>query len=190
MGSGMRSWGRKGKFLEEYCAPPGGPWDGAFIDAKGSRTGGKQSALPRSSGESLGAVQRGLPAGRLDGDAVGPDVGPDVSQRGGLPDGPSEAQWDGASVEVLVRAHQRPLGSYLRYLGAPSGAVDDLVQETFLTFLSSRFEERHDAATARYLRAIARHLFLKSLRRSDRDPPEVNLERAEALWVKLEEEGA
>ena len=142
-----------------------------------SKINGKKVALPGRHAGSEGASQPNVAASSSAG-----------SRRHGG-ESRSGPRWDGASVEALVRAHQRPLGSFLRYLGTPHGSVDDLVQETFLTSLSSRFEERHDAATARYLRAIARHLFLKSLRRSDREPPEVDLEGAERVWVRFEEDG-
>ncbi|MEM9802532.1 MAG: sigma-70 family RNA polymerase sigma factor [Planctomycetota bacterium] len=95
---------------------------------------------------------------------------------------------DGESVERLVLAHQGPLRAFLRYLGCPSGVVDDLVQETFLTFLSAEFEVRDERSTARYLRTIARHLFLKSLRRLDRDPPQLDLEAADDVWAEFQED--
>jgi RNA polymerase sigma-70 factor (ECF subfamily) len=99
------------------------------------------------------------------------------------------APLDGDAVERLVLAHQGALRGFLRYLGCPASLVDDLVQETFLTFLSARFEHRDDRATARYLRTIGRHLFLKSLRRLDRDPPALDLDEAEAVWAEFQDDG-
>ena len=98
------------------------------------------------------------------------------------------AALDGEAVEALVVTHQGAVRGFLRYLGCPRAHVDALVQETFLTFLSARFEERDDRATARYLRSIARHLFLKSLRRLDRDPPSVDLDAAETVWSEFQED--
>ena len=85
-------------------------------------------------------------------------------------------------------AHQGAVRGYLRYLGCPSSLVDDLAQETFLTLLSAQFEERDEHSTARFLRTIARHLFLKSLRRLDRDPPSLDLDEAESVWVEFQED--
>lgn len=108
----------------------------------------------------------------------------DASPTGSAPGAP-----DGAAVEALVRAHEGDLRGFLRYLGCPSAEVDDLLQETFLTFLSARFEERDDRSTARFLRSIARHLFLKSLRRRDRQPPSLDLEAAESVWARFQDDG-
>ncbi|MEM8710943.1 MAG: sigma-70 family RNA polymerase sigma factor [Planctomycetota bacterium] len=97
---------------------------------------------------------------------------------------------DGDAIEALVREHQGPVRSFLRYLGCPKSTVDDLVQETFLTLLDSTFEVRDQRSTARYLRSIARFRYLKSLRRLDREPPALNLEAAENAWCDLREEDA
>lgn len=112
-------------------------------------------------------------------DADGPDPPGERSPEGPL---------DGDAVEALVREHQSAVRGFLRYLGCPSRSVDDIAQETFLTFLSARFEQRSERSTARYLRSIARHLFLKSLRRLDRDPPSLDLDAAEAAWVRYHED--
>lgn len=90
----------------------------------------------------------------------------------------------GDAIEELVREHQSSLRSYLRYLGCASSSVDDLAQETFLTFLSAEFEIVDDRGTARFLRSIARHLFLKSLRRADPQSLAVELDDAEATWTR------
>lgn len=96
---------------------------------------------------------------------------------------------DGDGVEALVREHERGLRGFLRYLGCPTGEVDDLLQETFLTFLSADFERREPRATARYLRSIGRHLFLKGLRRRERQAPALDMAEAEAVWAGFQEEG-
>ncbi len=87
-----------------------------------------------------------------------------------------------------MREHQGPVRSFLRYLGCPRSEADDQVQETFLTFLDATFVLRDERSTARYLRSIARHRFLKSLRRLDREPPSLDLEAAEDAWRDLRED--
>lgn len=104
---------------------------------------------------------------------------------GRQPDPDGGAPLDGDSVEQIVRDHQRSVRGFLRYLGCPLRVVDDLAQETFLTFLSSsEFEVRSERATSRYLRTIARHLFLKALRKSGSDVIATDLEAAEEAWVR------
>ncbi len=66
--------------------------------------------------------------------------------------------------------------------------MDDLLQETFLAFLSKPFEVRDERSTARFLRSIARHKFLKALRRLDREPSALDLDAAESAWAELREE--
>lgn len=89
-------------------------------------------------------------------------------------------------MEQLVLAHQGAVRGFLRYLGCPASLVDDLVQETFLTLLSAQFEERDARSTGRFLCTIARHLFLKSLRRLDRDPPSMDLDEAQLVWTEFQ----
>jgi RNA polymerase sigma-70 factor (ECF subfamily) len=62
--------------------------------------------------------------------------------------------------------------------------VDDLVQETFLVLLGVPFEERSHAATAAFLRRIARNLFLKRVRVGRREV--VDLDAIEAAWVAFD----
>ena len=84
------------------------------------------------------------------------------------------------SVQALVRAHQVEVWRYLRYLGASAELADDLVQETFLQLLRAPFEDRAPAATAAWLRTVARNFYVKSFRR----PPfaAVELDTIEATW--------
>ena len=98
--------------------------------------------------------------------------------------GDSGPSWDEDAVERLVLVHQGAVRSYLRFLGCPSSSLDDLVQETFLTLLSADFEVHGEAAAGRYLRTIARHLFLKSLRRLDRTPLPLDMDAAEGVWAR------
>jgi RNA polymerase sigma-70 factor (ECF subfamily) len=89
-------------------------------------------------------------------------------------------------VEALVRRHQAAIRGYLAYLGCPAGLLDDLVQDVFLSVLSSRFEDRGEARAAAFLRTVARHLLLKTLSRSRREPPVVDFVGAEAAWHEYE----
>ncbi len=89
-------------------------------------------------------------------------------------------------VERLVRRHQASVRGYLAFLGCPATQLDDLVQDVFLSVLSSGFEERHPGATAAYLRRAARHLLLKSLRRERLGPARVDLAAAEEAWAEFE----
>lgn len=86
-----------------------------------------------------------------------------------------------ADIDVIVRAHQAGVWRYLRLLGAEHALADDLTQETFVIVLSKPFEHHSDAATASYLRATARFLFLKAVtRRTARAT--VPLDVAEMVW--------
>lgn len=85
-----------------------------------------------------------------------------------------------ATVVRLVQRHQAEVWRYLRFLGASTELADDLTQETFLQLLRTRFKERDDAATAGWLRTVARHLYIKSFRRPPFDLAEV--EQLEAVW--------
>ena len=75
------------------------------------------------------------------------------------------ARTTGAVIERLVRDHQDAIRTYLSFLGASGDLVDDLVQETFLSFLGSTFQERDPASTRAYLRTVARNHLLKEFRR-------------------------
>jgi len=94
---------------------------------------------------------------------------------------------DRQELAALVRAHQAELFRYMRYLGADRVAAEDLVQETFLAaFRSDAVPETGDDRTvARWLRGVARNLFLQHCRRSRRTPVTVDaaaLEQAETTW--------
>jgi RNA polymerase sigma-70 factor (ECF subfamily) len=96
-------------------------------------------------------------------------------------------------VEALIRTHQGAIRGYLVFLGCPSDLVDDLVQDAFLSVLSSRFEHRSDPKTGAYLRKVARHLFLKLMERERRqlplaELPLAELNRAEQAWSEFERE--
>jgi len=91
-----------------------------------------------------------------------------------------------AKVEALVHRHQGALRSFLRYLGCPPPLLDDLVQETFLSVLSSPFEDRGERSTAAFLRTVARNHFLKAMRRERRQPLVADFAGAEAAWLEFQ----
>jgi RNA polymerase sigma-70 factor (ECF subfamily) len=76
--------------------------------------------------------------------------------------------------------------SFLVFLGCPKSLLDDLVQDVFLSLLSARFEDRGPRATAAFLRQVAHHLFLKTMRRERRNVSLPEPEAAEAAWVSFE----
>jgi len=84
-------------------------------------------------------------------------------------------------VVRLVQQHQVEVWRYLRFLGASNELADDLAQETFLQLLRAPFVERAPAATAAWLRTVARSLYVKSFRR----PPFLlaEVETIEAAWT-------
>ena len=88
-------------------------------------------------------------------------------------------------VDALVRAHAEALRRYLRLHGCDPALADDLAQETFMHALVKPFEDRGPAATAAYLRSVARFRFLEH-QRSLGKRREVELERAadavDAVW--------
>jgi RNA polymerase sigma-70 factor (ECF subfamily) len=88
------------------------------------------------------------------------------------------------AIAALVQQHQAGLRSYLRWLGAPGDAVDDLVQDTFVAALARPPVERDAASTAAWLRTVARHLLLRQLRTNDRRGRAVELDEAAAAWER------
>ena len=93
---------------------------------------------------------------------------------------------DGRTVEDLVRRHQASVRSFLVFLGCPHSLLDDLVQDVFLSLLSARFEDRGPRATAAFLRRVAHHLLLKTMRRESRNVSLPDPDAAEAAWVDFE----
>ena len=84
-------------------------------------------------------------------------------------------------LAALVRRHQRGLWRYLRSLGAPPDAAEDLLQDTFLVAIRRLQRDRGEAAVATFLRATAKHLWLR--RHRDQSRREVLLaEHLEAQW--------
>ena len=67
-------------------------------------------------------------------------------------------------TEALVRRHQAGVWRYLRFLGSPASAADDLTQEVFLVLLRTDIPDCGDTALAAWLRGVARNLFLAARR--------------------------
>lgn len=87
-----------------------------------------------------------------------------------------------------MHRHQSSVRGFLSYLGCPRGMLDDLVQEVFLSFLSSSFQEIGEASTAAFLRKVARHQFLKAMQRERRSPILLDALGAEHAWARFEGE--
>lgn len=89
----------------------------------------------------------------------------------------------------LVWAHQAEIWRYLRFLGCEPQLAEDLAQDTFLLVFQRPFVHRGRNTTAVYLRRIARHLFLKGLRKSARIPLSMSFDEAELAWQEHHGEG-
>jgi len=85
----------------------------------------------------------------------------------------------------LVRTHQAGVWRYLRFLGADETLADDLTQDVFLAVFRKPFVEHSAAATAAYLRTVARNLFLMSARKRRRQPTIEQLDLADEVWERL-----
>jgi len=68
----------------------------------------------------------------------------------------------------LILEHQAGVWRYLRVLGSSPELAEDLTQETFLAVLQRPFTDHGPAATAAYLRQVARNLFISHQRRGGR----------------------
>ena len=73
------------------------------------------------------------------------------------------------SLVALIEAQQRPLWRYLRLLGADAHEADDLMQDTFVQFASTKRDNLQSPVA--FLRGIARNLLLAARRRQRRDVP-------------------
>ncbi len=98
------------------------------------------------------------------------------------PEPPPTAAPARASIRAFVKRHERALWRYLRHLGCDPAAADELLQDSFVTALSSPFEDRGEAAAFAWLRGIARHAFLNA-RRADRREAERFCGAVEELWA-------
>jgi RNA polymerase sigma-70 factor (ECF subfamily) len=74
----------------------------------------------------------------------------------------------GLDLASLIRNHQTGVWRYLRALGCNPSEADELTQETFVAVLERPFQDYHPAATAAYLRKVARNRFVTSRRKLSR----------------------
>jgi RNA polymerase sigma-70 factor, ECF subfamily len=93
----------------------------------------------------------------------------------------SDVRFDAAQ---LVGEFQTGIWRYLRALGADPLLAEDLTQETFLAVLRKPFEQYHPAATAAYLRKVARNLFITHQRRANPTVQLGDLDLIENQWVQ------
>lgn len=87
-------------------------------------------------------------------------------------------------IVSLVEAHQRGVFRYLRLIGCAPDRIEDIVQQTFLAVIERPIEDYNRAATAQYLRKVARNFFLKSLRHSSREFSMDSLEETERTFER------
>lgn len=85
-------------------------------------------------------------------------------------------------ASALVSRHQVEIWRYLRFLGCDAHQAEDLAQDTFLSVLRNPFADRGRAASASYLRRVARNLLLKSKRGAGRSSAE--FDEMEASWQR------
>ena len=74
----------------------------------------------------------------------------------------------GFDAAQIIQEHQAGVWRYLRVLGCNAAEAEDLTQETFLAVLEKPFQVYERAATAAYLRQIARNLLINARRRASR----------------------
>jgi RNA polymerase sigma-70 factor (ECF subfamily) len=97
-----------------------------------------------------------------------------------MSESPSDVRFDAAQ---LVVEYQAGIWRYLRALGADPLLAEDLTQETFLAVLRKPFEQYHPAATAAYLRKVARNLFITHQRRANPTVQLGDIEFIESQWT-------
>jgi RNA polymerase sigma-70 factor (ECF subfamily) len=98
---------------------------------------------------------------------------------------PSSDRSDAADPSRLIEDHQAGIWRYLRALGCNCMEADDLTQETFLAVLQRPFANYSPAATAAYLRKVARNHFISARRRSGRLVYLEQVEQTDQRWTQL-----
>lgn len=94
---------------------------------------------------------------------------------------PEKADFD---LVRLIEQHQAGIWRYLRVLGCDAALADDLTQETFLNVFRKPFDEYSQAATASYLRTVARNLFISVQRRAGKVTAVENVEQLDTEWTQ------
>src|SRR5262245_11889335 len=95
------------------------------------------------------------------------------------------SQSTGFDAARLVRDHQAGVWRYLRALGCDGELASDLTQDTFLAVLRRPFQQYSPAATAAYLRRVARNLLVTQRRRAGLPVIPAELDQLEGRWVEL-----
>ncbi len=86
---------------------------------------------------------------------------------------------------ALMRTHQANVWRYLRMLGCEAAQAEDLTQEVFISVLKKPFDDRSRAETAAYLRTVAKHTFLNSIRSQGAKMVVGNLDDADVAWTAV-----
>lgn len=73
-------------------------------------------------------------------------------------------------------------------LGCDAPEAEDLTQETFVAVFRGGFEYRGPSETAAYLRKVAKHRFISSVRKRKRAPVVRNLDDVDVEWAQFESE--
>lgn len=87
-----------------------------------------------------------------------------------------------AALARLIEEFQGGIWRYLRVLGCEASLADDLTQETFLAAMQRPFEEINSAATAAYLRTIAKNLLISHHRRRGKVVAVEDVEKLDQSW--------
>ena len=87
--------------------------------------------------------------------------------------------------EELIREHQTSVWRFLRFLGAPAGVAEDLLQETFLVFLRRPPVAKDPEAVAGWLRQVAHSLFINQHRKLRRELQNFTEHDIETCFVEL-----
>lgn len=100
----------------------------------------------------------------------------------------------GLDLVKLIQTHQAGVWRYLRSLGCDGTTADELTQETFLAVMQNPFDDYHPAATAAYLRKVARNLLVTDQRRNARGQPVVEmsvleLDAVDRAWLRMGRKG-
>jgi RNA polymerase sigma-70 factor (ECF subfamily) len=98
---------------------------------------------------------------------------------------PSSENSETVDPGQLIEDHQAGIWRYLRALGCGRAEADDLTQETFLAVLQRPFVNYSPAATAAYLRKVARNRFISARRRSGRLIYLEQIEETDRTWSRL-----
>ncbi len=86
---------------------------------------------------------------------------------------------------AFVKTHQSRVYWYLRFLGASEHQAEDLVQETFLAVLKSKFSFKTPKESMKYLKTSARRLYLKQVAKEQQVFPTDQLEVVDHFWEEV-----